>query len=165
MKNSFFLFFLFFLHCLRERSLSLWHVSGKKIIKAKIRNKHADVNLNDGTIKSKRIHNWKYVLIFEPPHDKTNKMRVRPAKTQISLGILPVWSESSLCAQWVGKDPSFLHADIEDSDQTGRYLGLRASLILIPLWCGTWFILVLGRSYRGQTCGPRLGPVPRDIQN
>ena len=25
----------------------------------------------------------------------------RTAKTQISLGIRPVWSESSLCAQWV----------------------------------------------------------------
>ena len=44
----------------------------------------------------------------EPRHDKTNKMSVRPAKTQISLGIRPVWSESSLCAQWVAKDPSFL---------------------------------------------------------
>ena len=41
-------------------------------------------------------------------------MTVRPAKTQISLGIRPVWSESSLCAQWVAKDPSFLHADSED---------------------------------------------------
>ena len=39
---------------------------------------------------------------------------------QISLGIRPVWSESSLWAQWVAKDPSFLHADSEDSDQTGR---------------------------------------------
>ena len=29
---------------------------------------------------------------------KTNKMSVRPAKTQISLGIRPVWSESSLSA-------------------------------------------------------------------
>ena len=29
-------------------------------------------------------------------------------------------SESSLCAQWVAKDPSFLHADSDDSDQTGR---------------------------------------------
>ena len=28
---------------------------------------------------------------YEPPHDKTNKMNVRPAKTQISLGIRPVW--------------------------------------------------------------------------
>ena len=50
----------------------------------------------------------------EPRHDKTNKMSVRPAKTQISLGIRPVWSESSLCAQWVAKDPRFLHADSED---------------------------------------------------
>ena len=25
-----------------------------------------------------------------------------------------------LCAQWIGKDSSFLHADSEDSDQTGR---------------------------------------------
>ena len=56
----------------------------------------------------------------EPPHDKTNKMTVRPAKTQISLGICPVWSESSLHAYWVAKDRNFLHADSEDSDQTGR---------------------------------------------
>ena len=42
------------------------------------------------------------------------KPTVRPAKTQISLGIRPVWSESSLCAQWVAKDPMFLHADSED---------------------------------------------------
>ena len=46
-------------------------------------------------------------------------MSVRPAKTQISLGIRQVWSESSLCAQWVAKGPRFLHADNEDSDQTG----------------------------------------------
>ena len=57
---------------------------------------------------------------YEPPHDKTNKMILRPAKTQISLCICPVWSESSLCAQWVAKDPSFLHADSEDSVHTGR---------------------------------------------
>ena len=35
-------------------------------------------------------------------------------QTQISLGIHPVWSESSLCAQWVAKDPGFLHEDSED---------------------------------------------------
>ena len=58
--------------------------------------------------------------IIEPPHDKTDKMTVRPAKTQISLSIRSVWSESSLCAKWVARDPSFLHADSEDSDQTGR---------------------------------------------
>ena len=42
-------------------------------------------------------------------------MSVHPAKTQINLGIGPVWSESSLCVQWVAKDQSFLHADSEDS--------------------------------------------------
>ena len=47
-------------------------------------------------------------------------MTVRAAKTQISLGIRPVWSESSLCAWWVSKDPSFLHANSEGSDQTGH---------------------------------------------
>ena len=34
----------------------------------------------------------------EPQHDKTNKMTMRLAKTQNSLGIRPVWSESSLRA-------------------------------------------------------------------
>ena len=52
----------------------------------------------------------------EPPHDKINKMSVRPAKTRISLGIRPVWSESSLCTQWVAKDPSFIQGDSKDSD-------------------------------------------------
>ena len=47
-------------------------------------------------------------------------MNVRPAQTQISLGIRPVWLESSLCTQCVAKDQSFLRADSEDSDQTGR---------------------------------------------
>ena len=45
---------------------------------------------------------------------------MRTAKTLIRLGGYLGWSESSLCAQWVAKDQSFLHADSEDSDQTGR---------------------------------------------
>ena len=56
-------------------------------------------------------------------------MAVHPAKTQIILGICPICSESSLCAQWVAKDQSFLHADSEDSDQTGwmpRLIGVFA---------------------------------------
>ena len=28
--------------------------------------------------------------------------------------------QSLLCAQWEAKDPSVLHADSEDSDQTGQ---------------------------------------------
>ena len=42
------------------------------------------------------------------------------AKTQISLGIRPVWSESLQCAQWVAEDQMFLHVDSDGSDQTGR---------------------------------------------
>ena len=49
---------------------------------------------------------------------KPTKYHVHPAKTQVSLGIHPVWSESSLCTQWVAKNPSFLHEDSEDSGQT-----------------------------------------------
>ena len=30
------------------------------------------------------------LCVFEPRHDKTNKVSVRPAKTQISLGIRPI---------------------------------------------------------------------------
>ena len=56
----------------------------------------------------------------EPRHDKTNKVSVRPVKTQISLGIRPVWSESSLSA-WRKHGSLATHwAHSEDSDQTGR---------------------------------------------
>ena len=46
--------------------------------------------------------------IFEPRHDKTNNVSVRPAKTQLSLGIRPVWSESSLFA-WRNLEPLATH--------------------------------------------------------
>ena len=70
---------------------------------------------------------------------------MRPAKTQISLGIRPVWSESLLCAQWVAKDPSFLHGDSEDSDQTGQmprliWVFAGGTLILLVLSCRSSFL-------------------------
>ena len=75
-------------------------------------------------IRNRSCLSGSLVSVFEPPHDKTYEVTVGLVKTQISLGIRPVgsesWSESSMCAQWVAKDPSFLHADSEDSDQTGR---------------------------------------------
>ena len=39
-----------------------------------------------------------WFITNEPQHGKTNKVTVCPAKTQISLCICPVWSESSLSA-------------------------------------------------------------------
>ena len=56
----------------------------------------------------------------------------RTATWQNQQNIRPVRSESFLCAQWVAKDPSFLHAGSEDSEQTGRTL------------------ILLGLSYRGS---------------
>ena len=57
---------------------------------------------------------------YEPRHDKTNKVTVHPAKTRISLGIRPVWSESSLSA-WRKLGSLATHSvHSEDSDQTGR---------------------------------------------
>ena len=51
---------------------------------------------------------------------KPTKWYVRPAKTQISLGIRPVWSESSLSA-WKKLESLATHwAHSEDSDQIGR---------------------------------------------
>ena len=84
----------------------------------------------------------------EPWHDKTNKIRVCPAKTQISLDINRVWSESSLCTQWVAKDPSCLHANSEDSDETGwmpRLIWVFAgrTLILLVLLCHGWSLFDL----------------------
>ena len=55
--------------------------------------------------------------------NETGRMQLqieRTAKTLVRLGGCPVWPESSLYAQYVAKDPSFLHADSEDSDQAGR---------------------------------------------
>ena len=84
--------------------------------------------------------------VIEQWHDKTNKMSVHPVKTQISLGIRPVWSESSLCAQLVAKDPSFLHVDNADSDQSGRmprliwvFAGRTATLLVLT--CRSWYVV------------------------
>ena len=55
----------------------------------------------------------------ELPHDKTNNVTVHPGKTQISLGIRPVWSESLLSAwrKLLALATHWVHS--EDSDQTG----------------------------------------------
>ena len=82
--------------------------------------------------------------IYEPRHDKTNKMSVRSAKTQISLGIRPVWSESSLCT-WRNLGSLATHwVHSEDSDQTGRIPRLiwvftgRTLILLVLSCCGSY---------------------------
>ena len=84
-----------------------------------------------------------YPALFEPRHDRTNKMTVCSAKTQVSLGMHPGWSESSLCAQWVAKDRRFLQADSEDWSD---WADAQADLSL--RWAHTVTLLVL--SCRGS---------------
>ena len=60
---------------------------------------------------------------------------------------------TSLYAQWVAKDPSFLYADSEDSDQTGRmprllWVFAGRTLTLLVLSCRGSIILLLWWSYR-----------------
>ena len=74
-------------------------------------------------------------------------MYVRPAKTQISLGIRPVWSESLplMC--------SFLQADSEDSDQDAQlirvFAGGTSHFVGFVTMRLIWFVLFL--SYRQYT--------------
>ena len=74
---------------------------------------------------------------------------MRPAKTQLSLGIRPVWSESSLSA-WRNLGPLATHWEQrEDSDQTGwmpRLIWVFAgpTLILLVLSCRGSYIFIFG---------------------
>ena len=79
----------------------------------------------------------------EPRHDKTNKVSVSPAKTQISLGIRPIGSESSLSA-WRNLGSLATHwVHSEDSDLTGRTLGAHS-------FC--WFCHVVAQMFYVPSC-------------
>ena len=60
------------------------------------------------------------------------------------------WSEYSLCAKWEAKEPRVLHADSEESDQTGRmprlcvFAGHTVILLVLPC-CGSYCLCFLCR--------------------
>ena len=92
------------------------------------------------------LHLRKTILICSNSWNKTNKMIVRPAKTQISLGIRPVWSEFLLSA-WRKLGSLATHwAYSEDSEQTGRMARLiwvftGCTVILLVLsWGGSFLV-------------------------
>ena len=76
-------------------------------------------------------------------------MTVRPAKTHISLGIRPVWSDSSLTA-WRKLGPIATHwVDSEDSDQTGQmprliwvFAGRTATLLVLSWGCSNFIVVI-----------------------
>ena len=87
---------------------------------------------------------------YEPPHDKTNKMTMRPAKTQISLGIRPVWSvfavrmkkawvlSYQLSAQWrLWSDWADAQADLSLRPVWSVLAG-RTFTVLILSWGGSY---------------------------
>ena len=57
----------------------------------------------------RQIISWRGYM--SPSMTKPTKWHLQPLKTQISLGIHPVLSDSWLCAHWVAKDQRFLHVD------------------------------------------------------
>ena len=99
-----------------------------------------------------RLEVW-FMLVALPVHfryyfsrlmTKRTKWPVRPAKTQISLGIRPVWSEPSLSA-WRKVGPLAPHwAHSEDSNQAGRMPRLirvfagRTVILLVLTWGGSF---------------------------
>ena len=88
----------------------------------------------------KQVFSW--CGSYEPQHNNTNKVTiwpVRPAKTQISLGICLVWSlftvhMKKLCANW---------AHSKDSDKTGpicRLIWVFVGRIFhsVSIWATSW---------------------------
>ena len=95
---------------------------------------------------------------------KPSKWHVRPAKTQISLSIRPVWSEPSLSAWRKFRSLAIHWAHSEDSDQTGRmprliWVFAGRTVTLLVLSCRGSFS-ALGVSVVCTTRDPR--PVSRN---
>ena len=93
---------------------------------------------------------------------KPTKRLACPAKTQIDLGIRPIWSESSLCALLVAKDQLFLQADSEHLSD-----GADAQADLSLCWAHKsfcWFCHVVAHKItRKRLCGlaPQMNRVMR----
>ena len=93
---------------------------------------------------------WHFILsLMSCSMAKPTKWHVRPAKTQISLGIRPVWSESSLSA-WRNIGSSATHwAHSKDADQTGRMPRLiwvfagRTVILLVLSCCSSFHLFIL----------------------
>ena len=85
----------------------------------------------------------------EPRHDKTNKVSERPAKTQISLGIRPVWSESSLSVwkAWVLSYPLSIQRRLI---RLGRCPGWSESSLGAQSLC--WFCHVVAQMNQDSNC-------------
>ena len=79
-----------------------------------------------------------------PCHDKTNKMACAPSEDSDQPGLPPsLIRVFAVCSMGNSKDPSFLHADSRDPDETGRMPRLiwvfpgRTVILLVLSWGGS----------------------------
>ena len=77
---------------------------------------------------------------------QNQQLTVCRAKTQISLGICPVWTESSLSTQWVAKTQAFFMRTTKTLVRLGgcpswSESSLDAHAILLVLSCGGSFVI------------------------
>ena len=110
-----------------------------------------------------------FVLIKQNlSHDITKPTKWLCAQRRLRSAWASVQSDqSSLYAQWVAKDPSFLLADSEDSDKTGRtprliWIFAGRTTVLLILSCGgsnaimiCWIFLILTKLLVRTTLGLR----------
>ena len=80
---------------------------------------------------------------------KPTKWHVRPAKTQISLGIRPVWSASVLCAQWAARTQAFFMPTAKTLIRLGGCPGWSESLLgahaILLVWVRGGSLVLLGQ--------------------
>ena len=81
---------------------------------------------------------------YEPPRDKTNKITVRLAKTQISLGIRPVWSVRLMGSQ--GSSANKMTVRLAKTQ-----INLMGSQGSSASWCGQRRLIRLGGVFAGRT--------------
>ena len=88
----------------------------RNLLKNKVRMKKIKLVLTvNERIKRDDFTHIFQLKILQMSRDMTNKQNeCAPSEDSDQPGHPIVWSESSLCAQWVAKDARFLHADSED---------------------------------------------------
>ena len=97
-----------------------------------------EFHLENGSKRIIRISNSlnfnsESTAIWAASWQKPTKWQVCPAKTQISLGTRPVWSEASLSAWWNLGSLATHWAHSEVSDQTGRTV-----ILFVLSWGGSF---------------------------
>ena len=150
----------------KQRLLSVYFIWDRKHLYLFVLGFFSPLCHFDWTVKpvhqfSREVNWWNdnfLILVSHLSHDMTKptiKVTVRPAKTQISLGIRPVWSEASLSTWWKLGPSATSWGHSEDSDQTGQMprliwvfagrtvtllvLSCRGSFVFV-LWLGSYFL-------------------------